>query len=121
VIADAQRGDLYAATFERLAPDATLVRSSLTEIVPLERWAALLPAGTFVLGPALSVPRIASGIPSHVRRSPETALDWPNPMQLVDLALEIWRSGRRDDIWFLEPVYLRRSAAEEQWERKDEA
>ena len=41
---------------------------------------------------------------------------------MLELAREAWAGGRRDNPWLLEPRYLRKSAAEEQWElkRKDE-
>jgi tRNA threonylcarbamoyladenosine biosynthesis protein TsaB len=118
VIADAQRGDLYAADFARDAEGAPLNRLTPTRVVPLDRWAADLPAGTLVLGPALTTPRLADAAPPHAVRPDTPDADWPDPLRLADLARDVWRSGRRDDPWPLEPVYLRRSAAEEQWERK---
>ncbi len=118
VIADAQRRDVYAADFAREAPGAALTRTAPTRIVPFDRWSAGLTAGAFVLGPALSVGRISEAVPAHARRPDDPGADWPDPRRLADLARETWLSGRRDDPWFLEPVYLRRSAAEEQWDRK---
>ncbi|MGC8641737.1 MAG: tRNA (adenosine(37)-N6)-threonylcarbamoyltransferase complex dimerization subunit type 1 TsaB, partial [Isosphaeraceae bacterium] len=37
---------------------------------------------------------------------------------LLKLARELWQSGHRDDLWTLEPRYLRRSAAEDLWEAR---
>jgi tRNA threonylcarbamoyladenosine biosynthesis protein TsaB len=57
-------------------------------------------------------------IPPTARLPDNPETHWPDPHRLAELALDVWQSGRRDDPWFLEPVYLRRSAAEEQWDRK---
>ncbi|MHC5540468.1 tRNA (adenosine(37)-N6)-threonylcarbamoyltransferase complex dimerization subunit type 1 TsaB, partial [Singulisphaera rosea] len=71
--------------------------------------------GTLVLGPALD--RNAPPLP-HSLRILDPALNRPDPEHLAHLALETWETGRRDDPFFLEPLYLRRSSAEEQWDRK---
>jgi tRNA threonylcarbamoyladenosine biosynthesis protein TsaB len=117
VVADAQRGDLYAADFARDRPGAPLARAAPTRVVPLDRWAAALPDGAFVLGPALTVPRLADLVPARARHPDDPAANRPDPLRLAAFARDVWLSGRRDDPWFLEPVYLRRSAAEEQWDR----
>jgi tRNA threonylcarbamoyladenosine biosynthesis protein TsaB len=111
VVADAQRGDLYTADFARPEPARPLVRRSPTRIESLADWTARLEAGTLVLGPARDrVARAASIAPAD----PEW--NWPQGRCLVELAAEAWSSGRRDDPWFLEPLYLRRSAAEDQFD-----
>jgi tRNA threonylcarbamoyladenosine biosynthesis protein TsaB len=113
VIADAQRGDVYAADFARAEPGGPLVRTVPTRIEPLARWLNRLAEGTVVLGPG--VDRLRTPLPSSARRV-EPSADWPDVRRLIDLAREAWQAGRRDDPWFLEPLYLRRSAAEDQWE-----
>lgn len=117
-VGDAQRGDLYVAEFTREAPGAPLVRVGPTRVVPLDLWASDLPAGAFVIGPALSVGRLAPGVPDHARKPTDPEANRPDPHRLADLARDVWASGRRDDPFFLEPVYLRRSAAEDQWDKK---
>jgi tRNA threonylcarbamoyladenosine biosynthesis protein TsaB len=72
---------------------------------------AELPEDALVLGPAAASERYTAALPPSARLPDDPSAHWPDPHRL-------WRSGRRDEIWFLEPVYLRRSAAEEQWERK---
>jgi tRNA threonylcarbamoyladenosine biosynthesis protein TsaB len=112
IIADAQRGDVYAADFARAEPGGPLVRTAPTRIEPLARWLDRLAGGTVVLGPGLD--RLRPPLPPSVRRV-EPSADWPDGRRLIDLTREAWRAGRRDDPWFLEPLYLRRSAAEDQW------
>lgn len=118
VIADAQRGDVYAADFARAGPSEPLTRVTPTRVVSLDRWAAGLPDGAFVIGPALAVEKLAALIPRHALRPGDPEANWPDPVRLAALACEVWGAGRRDDVFFLEPVYLRRSAAEDQWEAR---
>jgi tRNA threonylcarbamoyladenosine biosynthesis protein TsaB len=118
VVADAQRGDVYTADFHRALPDGPLTRSGPTRVIPLEHWAAELAERACALGPVLAVERFAAAIPSHALRPDNPDTDWPDPNSLALLARDVWRSGRRDEPYFLEPVYLRRSAAEEQWDKK---
>ncbi len=116
-IGDAQRGDLYVADFHRLALGAPLERIAPTRVVALAEWADQLSDEAFVIGPALTVDRLAPAIPARFRRPDNPEENWPYPRGLLDLAREVWESGRRDDPFSLEPTYLRRSAAEDQWEK----
>lgn len=120
-IGDAQRGDFYAAEFVRESAGAALHRISETRVVSLADWLASLPEHAFILGPALEVPRLVAEIPSHLRRPANPESNGPDPRKLADLALEIWRTEQRQDVFFVEPVYLRRSAAEDLWEKKGKA
>jgi tRNA threonylcarbamoyladenosine biosynthesis protein TsaB len=119
VIADAQRGLLYTADFTRDAPGAALVRRSQTGIETLAGWTERLEPGTFVLGPGLERADVASALPAAVQsRGARDDANWPDAHRLPRFAHDLWQAGRRDDLWFLEPLYLRRSAAEDQWDRK---
>ncbi|MBV8554848.1 MAG: tRNA (adenosine(37)-N6)-threonylcarbamoyltransferase complex dimerization subunit type 1 TsaB [Planctomycetaceae bacterium] len=117
VIADAQRGDVYTADFRRSGPSGPLLRTSPTRIEPLERWSAHLsePGSepVYVLGPGLD--RLRPELPGNARAFAPGA-NWPDGRHLIGLARDAWDAGRRDDPWFLEPFYLRRSAAEDQWQ-----
>lgn len=115
VIADAQRGDLYVANFARSEPQGPLVRTSPTRIQTQSDWAAGLTVPTLVLGPGLE--RMQTLLP-ELARTAAAELSWPDGARLMGLARDVWATGRRVDPLFLEPEYLRRSAAEEQWERK---
>ena len=116
-IGDAQRGDLYVADFRRLAPNSPFVPIRPTRVVPLAEWVEQLPDEAFVIGPALTVDRLAPAIPARLRRPDDPEANWPDPSELATLAGEVWESGRREDPFSLEPIYLRRSAAEDQWEK----
>jgi tRNA threonylcarbamoyladenosine biosynthesis protein TsaB len=115
VIADAQRGELYAADFARNKRGGPIVRLAPTRIVTRSEWLDQLAAGTLVLGPGLD--RVGSLLPGSVVAA-DPAMAWPDPVRLLAVARALWETGRRDEPWFLEPLYLRRSAAEEQWEQR---
>ena len=119
VVADAQRGDLYAAAFGRDVPGGPLVRRGPTRIESLAGWAARLDPETLVLGPGLELASLRNILEGHALRMPDgDEAHWPDGRRLPSLARDLWQQGRRDDPWFLEPSYLRRSAAEDQWDRK---
>jgi tRNA threonylcarbamoyladenosine biosynthesis protein TsaB len=119
VIADAQRTQLYVAEYGR-APDDRLICTRVCQIEPFHAWLARLEPGTFVLGPGLDSPRVRSAFPAGFD-FPDSALNYPEGHRLIDLARETWSTGRRDDPWLLEPRYLRRSSAEEQWDSRKAA
>jgi tRNA threonylcarbamoyladenosine biosynthesis protein TsaB len=117
VVSDAQRGAVYTAEFRRTAPGSELAPVAATRIEPLESWAARLQPGTMVMGPGLASGRIRAAIPAGVA----TPSDEGRPSQawaLIELVARHWKAGRRDDLWTLEPNYLRRSAAEDQWDAR---
>jgi tRNA threonylcarbamoyladenosine biosynthesis protein TsaB len=117
VIGDAQRGDLYVADFVRQAPGATPFPTQPTHIERLADWLARLEPDQFVLGPGLNSPQIRAAIPAELWPA-NSALNFPEGNALIELARETWMSGRRDNPWSLEPSYLRKSAAEEKWESR---
>ena len=119
VIADAQRGDLYVADLYRSAPYIPPTPLGDTRVEPLSEWRTRLEPDVFVMGPALEVPRILNQLPKGLLTSGATN-NFPDGHHLIALARELWSDGRRDDPWLLEPRYLRRSAAEEQWDRARE-
>lgn len=111
---DAQRGDVYAATFH------TTSGLNLDTVEPMairqaSDWIAGLAKGTFVTGPALE---------KHLPQlPPETAaasreLWFPQASTVGRLAAAKYAAGQRDDVWRLAPLYLRPSAAEEKAARR---
>ncbi len=115
IVVDAQRGDGYVAEFARDRPGGPLRRLKPTRVEPLAPWADALAPGTLVLGPALDrlalpwPPALRLGIPDEGH---------PDPHALIALAREAVRDGRAAEPFALEPIYLRRSAAEDLWESK---
>jgi tRNA threonylcarbamoyladenosine biosynthesis protein TsaB len=124
VIGDAQRGDVYAAEFDREPAGSRPQRRSETRVEPLAAWAERLASSepatttTTVLGPALEVPRIRSAIPASFRIAEASCRPEPSPM--LALARDAWNAGLRHEIESLEPLYLRRSAAEDQWDARSQ-
>jgi tRNA threonylcarbamoyladenosine biosynthesis protein TsaB len=112
VIADAQQERVYVQPFARgLGAEAWAPAGPLA-IEPLAEWLARRSPAAHVTGPGLHVYR---------QRLPESvpvveAERWgPEPDSLLRIGLARWRAGERDDVWTLEPLYLRPSAAEQQW------
>lgn len=117
VVADAQRGDLFVADFAREGIGGPLQALRPSHVEAANAWAARLEPGTAVLGPALLRPgftpppgAIVPADPGHHR---------PDPRRLIPLARAALEAGQVVDPWFVEPVYLRRSAAEDQWDARD--
>jgi tRNA threonylcarbamoyladenosine biosynthesis protein TsaB len=115
VVGDAQRGDVYAADFARETPGGPLACVLPSRIEPLETWARRLHPPALVLGPGLASTRILQAVPGAVDRVGPSGPP-PRAGAMLGLVRELWESGHRDDPWTLEPNYLRRSAAEDQWE-----
>jgi tRNA threonylcarbamoyladenosine biosynthesis protein TsaB len=119
-VADAQRGDVYTAEFRRDAPRGLLVPTEPSRVEPLERWSARLGAPAAVVGPGLASDRIRAAMPpgNAVAQAASAA---PRAATLLELTARYFAAGRRDDLWALEPNYLRRSAAEDQWTARGQA
>jgi tRNA threonylcarbamoyladenosine biosynthesis protein TsaB len=115
VLADAQQGKVYVERFERPAPGAPFRSAAPLCIRPFTEWLASAAPPVWASGPGL---RIQEGrFPQSIRVAPPSSWD-PQPESLLRLGLARYLNGERDDVWTLEPLYLRPSAAEEQWEKK---
>ena len=78
----------------------------------LPDWLARVDESVAVSGPGLHVyqRRLPAGVAVAVNE------DWePRPESLLRLGLVRYRAGESDDVWPLEPLYLRASSAEEKW------
>lgn len=109
VVMDAQRRELFAASFGR-QDEAGWVREISTSIVPATTWQDLLEAGDLVAGPAAG--RMAKQIGPDVAVMPDLVNE-PQAATVALLAAEAFRRGKVDDFWKLAPAYYRPSAAEE--------
>jgi tRNA threonylcarbamoyladenosine biosynthesis protein TsaB len=107
-VLDAQRQELFAATFAQ--SEAGLTTERETHIISVEAWLAALQPDDHVSGPALS--RIGARLPAGVRAVSED-LWQPMARSLGRLAWTKYQAGLRDDLWQLVPQYYRSSAAEE--------
>jgi len=113
VIADAQQDKVYAQPFARTAggwqPTAALT------VQPFAAWLAGREADTRVTGSGLR--RWGPHLTDCECRTPEDSWD-PRPESLLQLGLARYLAGERDDVYSLEPLYLRPSSAEEQWKAR---
>lgn len=120
VIADAQRGELYVADFIRTTAGGLPLPVGETRIEPVTSLLDRLEPGTVVLGPALDSPRIRPSIPD-IFLTATAGSGSPRGPDLLAMTREAMAAGRRDNPWLLEPLYLRRSAAEDQWDARRSA
>jgi tRNA threonylcarbamoyladenosine biosynthesis protein TsaB len=113
VIADAQQDKVYVQPFAHSAGD----RQPLAPLAirKFAEWLDAHPAEAWVSGPGLH--RWAAALPAEVPTVEESRRD-PTPEALLRLGLARYESGERDDLWALEPLYLRPSSAEEQWQER---
>lgn len=105
-IMDAQRQELFAATFER-NPGA---EEPVTRILTIDTWLTLLRPGDAVLGPPLA--QLASKLPAGVI-AVDDKLWQPQARVVGKLGYELFRQGHTTDPVQLVPNYYRKSAAEE--------
>lgn len=112
-VLDAQRDELFAASFEMRG--GKIERVAPTRIVSSSDWVAGLSPDTVVSG--LGLRRVRDQLPAAVLLADESR--WtPRAAAAGRLALRDWQAGRRDDLWKLAPTYLRKSAAEEKLDAK---
>ena len=109
VAIDAQRGDVVAQDFERVASGG---RKSLgpDRLLPMADWLTGLPSAFAVSGPVLK--KWIEPFPPGIEVVP-AELWQPTAANVARLAYRDYCAGRRDDPWRLLPVYSRLSAAEE--------
>jgi tRNA threonylcarbamoyladenosine biosynthesis protein TsaB len=114
VIADAQQDKIYVQRFRRQAPGEEVLPDMPLTIEPVAEWLPWLAEGVWVTGPGLRKHgnRLPAGAPLV-----EPADREARPESLLRIGLARYQRGERDDLWAVEPLYLRPSSAEEQWKK----
>jgi tRNA threonylcarbamoyladenosine biosynthesis protein TsaB len=113
VLADAQQDKVYEQGFVR-GPTGWQVHTPLA-IRPFAEWLDQRDAAAWVTGPGLR--KWEERLPAGILRV-ELGKREPQIESLLHLGLARWQAGERDDVWGLEPIYLRPSSAEEQWQAR---
>ncbi|MEX2138067.1 MAG: tRNA (adenosine(37)-N6)-threonylcarbamoyltransferase complex dimerization subunit type 1 TsaB [Pirellulales bacterium] len=113
VAMDAQRGQVFAALFERAESRWQMIASP--SVLETDQWLNSLDSEVAVSGPALR--KLAQQVPAGVTMVESD--EWePRAATVAALAWSRHLDGAYDDLWKLAPMYLRKSAAEEKWEQK---
>lgn len=113
VLADAQRGDLYVGRYARSGTGEVWRREGQIEVQRAEDFIAGLPGDAVVTGPGGG--RWSAALQERARVLPAES---GTPRAAVVAAIGERRAlaGETADLWRLEPVYLRKSGAEEKLE-----
>ena len=114
VIGDAQRGDLFLARFE-LTDSGNWQRQGEYQIVPGETWLQEQPADAVIAGPGVTRCR---SLATQASLLDAPASVQPTASMIAQLARLRYEQSDVDDAWTISPIYLRPSAAEEQWDKR---
>jgi tRNA threonylcarbamoyladenosine biosynthesis protein TsaB len=117
VLADAQQDKIYVQRFTRPASGVAWITESPLSIQKFADWLAQGPDHTWVSGPGLH--RYRARLPEGILVVDAEQWD-PRPESLLWLGLARYRAGEQDDVWTLEPLYLRASSAEEKWQARSQ-
>ncbi len=113
-VLDAGRGEVLVGHFGFDTAGVPLAVGE-TKLLAAMQWLTELAPNAHLTGNGLRT--YLDQLPNGVRFEPEA--NWePRATTVARLALHDYNTGRRDDLWTLAPIYYRRSAAEEVWERK---
>ncbi len=110
VIADAQRGDLYAGQYRQ--ENSRWIREGTLAIEPAQTWCRSRSSEDIIAGPGIA--RWQAEFPAECRLIKEPAV--PKAATICELGERQLLAGKATDLWGLEPLYLRKSSAEEQWD-----
>jgi len=113
IIADAQQDKIYAQRFEN--NNSNLISASELKIVSAAEWIANRDISFAIAGPGVTkvLPLISANQGMVVEQSGNI-----NKESFLALALKKLFSHHSDDPLSLQPLYLRRSSAEEQWDKR---
>jgi tRNA threonylcarbamoyladenosine biosynthesis protein TsaB len=115
VIADAQQNNIYVQEFARSGEAATWQMTVPLQIEDGLAWASRPGRPAWASGPGLArwEGRLGGAVQVVDRQ-----LWLPGAEVLAAMAVERAGRGEWSDMWTVEPIYLRPSAAEEQWARR---
>jgi len=114
VVLDAGRGELLIGHF-CFATDGETLSTAPTQLVESATWLLKTSFDATLTGTGLRL--IRDRLPTGATITSEACWE-PRAATVAQLAWRDVQQGLVDDIWTLAPVYYRRSAAEEVWERK---
>ena len=114
VLADAQQDNVYVQRFARTETGSAWDAVSPLRIQRISDWLTQSAAPAWITGPGVRV--LGERRPTGTCSTPAESWD-PQPQSLLDIGLTQFLAGKRDDLWTLEPLYLRPSAAEEKWQQ----
>ena len=112
VIMNAQRQELFVGRFQRMESGMWLESQPLT-IEKVDEWLAKLAPHDVVTGPGLDP--IAAEVGARCRALPEEFRQ-PKAECVGRLGHQMALSGQFTSCWELQPLYVRKSAAEEKWD-----
>ena len=113
VVCDAHRGELFVGNYVRRAEEEWASVDSIS-VVPIGDWIAELQSSDAVTGPALGT--LADLVAGRCRVLP-AEFRVPHAAAIARLGIQAIEAGLAADFWAVEPLYLRRSSAELQWEK----
>jgi tRNA threonylcarbamoyladenosine biosynthesis protein TsaB len=113
VIADAQQGNIYVQTFERIANTGNWRSTSALAVEPLLAWLARRSPSRWATGPGL----LTHAKPIGAADNLVPAECWlPKLESLLELGVEQGKRLSAEEVFALEPLYLRPSSAEQKWD-----
>jgi tRNA threonylcarbamoyladenosine biosynthesis protein TsaB len=118
VIADAQQSRIYQQCFGKTSDGKQPAELTPLQVLSLDELCMASPAASAVTGPGLY--KLATSLPPGLRPMPASL--WEAQLEsLFRLGLARVAAGRTDHLYGLAPIYMRPSAAEEQWKGKGNA
>jgi tRNA threonylcarbamoyladenosine biosynthesis protein TsaB len=114
VVGDAQQDQVYVQAFGRGTTNEVFRPVDDLCVISAEQFAARLQPGIAVGGPG--VDKVGARLPAGTAFAAGAGV--PTLDALLSVGRHLLDSGAGDDPMRLEPLYLRRSSAEEQWDRR---
>jgi tRNA threonylcarbamoyladenosine biosynthesis protein TsaB len=115
ILADAQQGKVYTQRFSRVEKTGDWRPETALNIQRFDEWKRDHLQATPIDGPALEI--YESQLPCGCRILDRAS--WhPSLPSLARTGLAQLERAESDDLWTIEPLYLRASAAEEKWQQK---